>query len=121
MRVTVRNGLDYPARLLWVQADVADAGPRFPSATLITSPARPRVRIRPHAARAVKLAIAMRGDASNACQAATFPLRFSAQARVQGRPGAVGGGELGGTLRAKRGQGQGPLRLAALGGPQAGR
>ena len=106
MRVTVRNGLDYPVRLLWVRADAAHAGPRCPGATVITGTARPRVRIRPHAARAVGLSIAMRGDAPNACQAATFPLRFSAQARVQGRPGEVGNEESGGTVRPGAGQGQ---------------
>jgi hypothetical protein len=93
MRVSVRNGLGHAVELRWVRATVLDAGPECSRENLVAQPNRQHVPIEPHRTRALRLRISMRSRASNACQGATFPLRFRAQAAVESEVSGAQGGE----------------------------
>jgi hypothetical protein len=93
MRVSVRNGLGHPVELRWVRATVLDAGPDCSRENLVAQRNRNHLPIEPHRTRALRMRIGMRSGASNACQGATFPLRFRAQAAVESEVSGAQGNE----------------------------
>jgi hypothetical protein len=94
--VRVRNPFGHRARVRWIRTRVADAGPACAGDNLVARPSRGlrelangkwrHVRIPAHGWRRVRVRTMMRRRAPDACQGATFPLRFLIKVKVwQGR------------------------------------
>jgi hypothetical protein len=92
--VRVRNPLDDRVRVRSIRTRVGSAGPGCSSDNLVARHSRGlrqlrrgnwrHVRIPPHGSRRVRVRVWMRPRAPDACQGATFPLRFRIRARVWG-------------------------------------
>jgi hypothetical protein len=92
--VHVRNPFDRRARVRWIHTRVIDAGPGCSDDEL--APRRSRglrqlksghwhhVRIPPYQTRRARVRLRMRARAPDACQGATFPLRFRVKLKVWG-------------------------------------
>ena len=80
LNAVVRNRSRYQLRLRSVQAKVGDASPACPRSMLLTRAVRLRGVLRPHQSRTVPLSVTLVATAPDACQNATFPLRFRARA-----------------------------------------
>lgn len=78
LRVRVENVGRRPVTVRAVRALVGDAGRRCRAGNVSVSTYRGRFRLAPHRRRSVRLRIAMRADAANACQRARFPLTYRA-------------------------------------------
>lgn len=78
LRVSVENVGRRPVTVRAVRAQVGDAGRRCGARNVRVSTYRGRFRLAPHRRRWVRLRIAMRPDAANACQRARFPLTYRA-------------------------------------------
>jgi hypothetical protein len=85
--VAVRNSFDHPVKVRWVRTKVKDAGPLCSRHNLLARRSRGlrqlsdgrwrHARVPPHTSRWVRVRILMRQPAPDACQGATFPLRFT--------------------------------------------
>lgn len=78
LRVSVENVGRRSVTVRAVRAQVGDAGRRCGARNVRVSTYRGRFRLGPHRRRWVRLKIAMRPDAANACQHARFPLTYRA-------------------------------------------
>jgi hypothetical protein len=78
LRVRVENAGSRPVTVRSVRALVGDASRRCQARNVRVSTYRGRLRLAPHRRRWVRLRIAMRPDAANACQRARFPLAYRA-------------------------------------------
>jgi hypothetical protein len=81
-RVRIENRRPQPVLLRSVRVRVGSAAAGCDRRLLRVPAARPRVRIRPGAARRVRLRATLSPEAVDACQGASFPLRFRARAVV---------------------------------------
>jgi len=79
MRVRVLNRTDRRVRVRWIQANVGPAGPECASDWLQTQRIWPRARIPAGAVLRLDLPVALSAAAPDACQNATFPLRYRAR------------------------------------------
>ncbi len=85
--VAVRNPLEHPVKVRWVRTTVKDASSACSGHNLLARRSRGlrqlsdgrwrHARVPPDTSRWVRVRILMRRPAPNACQGATFPLRFT--------------------------------------------
>jgi hypothetical protein len=78
--VKVKSRLPFRVRVRSIRTVVADAGPSCSAANLQVPGYTGRLKIRPRRSRRVNLRIAMPATAADACEGASFPLRFRARA-----------------------------------------
>jgi hypothetical protein len=78
--VKVKSRLPFRVRIRSIRTVVDDAGPSCSAANLRVPGYTGRLKIRPRRSRRVNLRIAMPAAAADACQGASFPLRFRARA-----------------------------------------
>lgn len=93
--VRVRNPFDDRVRVRWIRTRVSDAGPGCTGDNIVARHSRGlrelkrgnwrHVRIPPHQSRRVRVRMRLRARATDACQGATFPLRFRIKVKVWGR------------------------------------
>ncbi len=93
--VRVRNPFDDRVRVRSIRTRVADAAPGCASDNIVARHSRGlrqlrrgnwrHVRIPPHQSRRVRVRMRLRARATDACQGATFPLRFRIKVKVWGK------------------------------------
>jgi hypothetical protein len=82
-RVRIENRLPRPVLVRSVRVRVGTAAAGCDRRLLRVPAARPRLRIGPRAARRVRLRATLAAAAGDACQGASFPLRFRARGVVK--------------------------------------
>jgi hypothetical protein len=80
IRLRVRNRFDFPIRVREVRAIVLRPGPGCPGRVIRIKPWRGRLKVPPRSARVIRPRVRMRIKIPNACQGATFPIRYSGEA-----------------------------------------
>ena len=82
LQLTLRNRSPQPVRIRWVTAQVGDASPDCPAASL-SVPTRTglKLKIKPQRRKGVAMWATLAGDAPRGCQGATFPLSYAAKAQ----------------------------------------
>jgi hypothetical protein len=81
IELRVRNRYSHSITVRSIRVRVGDASPACLGSNLKTSRRHLKRVIPPHSKRRVRLRIEMAPNAANACQGATFPLKFRARAR----------------------------------------
>jgi len=81
LNAAARNRTDRPVRLGWVKTRVRNPVPGCSRLDLDADRIRPATVIPPHGVLPLQIPVTMATTTTDACQAATFPLRFRARTR----------------------------------------
>ena len=87
LRIRVANKTDGRVRVRWVQANVGAGAPECAADWLQTQRIWPRAALPVGAVLRLDMPIALAAEAPDACQNATFPLRYRARVRTPGAGG----------------------------------
>ena len=83
MTVSVRNNLRHRVRMRSLKLAIGDAGPECPGSMLITQRVRAKKSLRARKTRKVPVTVMLSPDAPDACQNATFPIKYRAKALLR--------------------------------------
>ena len=84
LRARARNKAPYAVALRSVKAKVKKAGPGCPRKAVSTKPSKGQRTIPAHRSRRIEIRVKMKASAPDACQNATFRIRFRARAFATG-------------------------------------
>jgi hypothetical protein len=98
MQATVSNGFDRPVRVTLLDTKVLDAKPSCPAGMITVSPVTTEFEIASGAVATTPVTVHMDFAAPDACQGATWPLRFAASLVGAGGSGLAGTGFDTGTM-----------------------
>jgi hypothetical protein len=80
----VRNNLSHPVRLRKLRLRIGDAGAACPRSMLNAKPMRARKALRAHRTRRIPVTVTLLATAPDACQRASFPIRYEVRAQAPG-------------------------------------